>query len=54
MTRVGWTAPKPFWGEDDYGRFAWVRLRDASQDIGFIVHQGESKDGTNDDRFFNP
>ncbi len=49
-----WTAPKAFWGEDSYGRFAWVKLLDASQDIGLIVHQGENKDGTVDDRFFNP
>ena len=23
-----WTSPKPFLGEDEYGRFAWVRLAD--------------------------
>jgi glycosidase len=49
-----WSAPKAFLGEDSYGRFAWVRLLDATQDIGFIIHRGESKDGTEEDRFFNP
>ena len=23
---IDWTAPKPFLGEDEYGRFAWVSL----------------------------
>lgn len=49
-----WSAPKAFWGEDSYGRFAWVKLLDATQDIGVIVHRGEKKDGTEADRFFNP
>ncbi len=49
-----WNAPKQFWGEDSYGRFAWIKLQGASQDVGFIVHQGEEKDGTDADRFFNP
>lgn len=49
-----WGAPKGFLGEDSYGRFAWVRLRDATADIGFIVHKGDTKDGTDADRFFNP
>jgi glycosidase len=49
-----WTMPKAFVGEDSYGRFAWVKLLDASKDIGFIVHQGDTKDGTEEDRFFNP
>jgi len=51
---IEWTNPKPFLGEDDYGRFAWVELADNAQNIGFIVHRGDVKDGTDDDRFFNP
>jgi hypothetical protein len=31
-----------------------VKLRDATQDIGVIVHQGDTKDATEEDRFFNP
>ena len=51
---IEWTAPKSFLGEDEYGRFAWVRLADSATEVGFIVHRGDTKDGTNDDRFFNP
>lgn len=49
-----WPNPKPFLGEDDYGRFAWIKLADASQDVNFIVHRGDVKDGTDADRKFNP
>ena len=49
-----WGAPKAFLGEDSFGRFAWVKLLDASKDVGVIVHQAETKDGTEQDRFFNP
>jgi pullulanase/glycogen debranching enzyme len=51
---IDWTAPKPFLGEDEYGRFAWVRLAPNATSVGFIVHRGDSKDGTDADRFFNP
>jgi len=51
---LDWTAPKPFLGEDDYGRFAWVSLAPGASNVGFIVHRGDTKDGTNADRFFNP
>ncbi|MCB0043951.1 MAG: pullulanase-type alpha-1,6-glucosidase [Caldilineaceae bacterium] len=49
-----WTSPKPFLGEDSYGRFAWIKLQDSSQDVNFIVHRGDTKDGTEADRGFNP
>ncbi len=51
---IEWTAPKPFLGEDEYGRFAWVKLAPNSSNVGFIVHRGDTKDGTDADRFFNP
>ncbi len=51
---IAWTAPKPFLGEDEYGRFAWVDLAPGATNVGFIVHRGDIKDGTNADRFFNP
>ncbi len=51
---IDWFAPKPFLGEDEYGRFAWVELTPGAQNVGFIVHRGDTKDGTQDDRFFNP
>ncbi len=51
---IEWTAPKPFLGEDDYGRFAWVSLAPNASNVGFIVHRGNVKDGTDSDRFFNP
>ena len=51
---IAWTNPKPFLGEDEFGRFAWVQLAQGVENVGFIVHQGDTKDGTNEDRFFNP
>jgi len=47
-----WTAPKPFEGEDEFGRFAWIRRGGADSQINFIIHQGDAKD-TPDDRLFN-
>ncbi|MDQ3248355.1 MAG: alpha-amylase family glycosyl hydrolase, partial [Chloroflexota bacterium] len=49
-----WPMPKPFLGEDTYGRFAWIKLQDAGKDVNFIVHRGDTKDGTDADRNFNP
>jgi glycosidase len=51
---IEWTAPKPFLGEDEYGRFAWVKLASAASETGFILHRGDTKDGTDSDRFFDP
>jgi hypothetical protein len=50
-----WTSPKPFLGEDEYGRFAWVKLADDSQPVNFIVHRGDTKDPPDSpDRSFDP
>jgi pullulanase-type alpha-1,6-glucosidase len=51
---IDWAAPKPFLGNDEYGRFAWVKLAPGATNVGFIVHRGDIKDGTTADRFFNP
>ena len=51
---IEWTAPKPFLGEDEYGRFIWVKLTSDASNVGFIVHRGDTKDGTDVDRFFDP
>ncbi|MER2600127.1 MAG: pullulanase-type alpha-1,6-glucosidase [Caldilineales bacterium] len=49
-----WTEPWPFFGEDEYGMFAWIELADASQPVNFIVHRGDVKDPDNSpDRSFN-
>jgi pullulanase-type alpha-1,6-glucosidase len=50
---VEWTSPVPLAGEDDYGPFAWVKLLPNAQNVGFIPHQGDTKD-PGQDRFFNP
>jgi pullulanase len=34
---TGFPAGHPFAGEDDYGRFAWVRLADTARQVGFLV-----------------
>jgi glycosidase len=50
-----WTSPKPFLAEDEYGRFAFVRLADDTQPVNFIVHRGDTKDPDNSpDRSFVP
>jgi glycosidase len=50
-----WTSPKPFLGEDEYGRFAFVELADDTQPVNFIVHRGDTKDPEDSrDRSFDP
>lgn len=50
-----WTAPQPFLGEDEYGRFGFVRLTDDSRPVNFIVHSGDTKDPPDSpDRSFDP
>ncbi|NJN17614.1 MAG: pullulanase-type alpha-1,6-glucosidase [Oscillochloris sp.] len=54
-----WDAPKPFLGRTEYGAFAFVRLKDPSKPVNFIVHQpgGDSVPDTRDpggDRSFIP
>ncbi|MCB0205830.1 MAG: hypothetical protein KDH89_13490, partial [Anaerolineae bacterium] len=50
-----WTDPWPFFGEDDYGVFAWIELSDPTQPANFIVHRGDTKDPPNSpDRSFLP
>ncbi|MEJ2576797.1 MAG: pullulanase-type alpha-1,6-glucosidase, partial [Gammaproteobacteria bacterium] len=34
------------------GRFAWIKLAPGGGTVGFIVHRGDIKDGTDADRFF--
>jgi glycosidase len=50
-----WTTPKPFLGEDEYGRFAFVELANDAAPVNFIVHRGDTKDPDNSpDRSFDP
>jgi hypothetical protein len=50
---IEWTNPKPFLGQTEYGRFAWVKLAPSGGTLGFMVHRGDTKDGTDADRFFD-
>ena len=50
---VEWANPIPFTGEDSYGRFAWVKVKPGGSNVGFIVHNGDTKD-PDADRFANP
>jgi pullulanase-type alpha-1,6-glucosidase len=47
-----WTQPKPFEGEDEFGRFAWMRRSGADSQVNFIIHRGDTKD-TDPDRGFD-
>jgi hypothetical protein len=50
-----WTTPKPFLGEDGYGRFAFVELATDTSPVNFIVHRGDTKDPDDSpDRSFDP
>ena len=49
-----WPETKPFDGEDDYGRFAWVRLADAAAVVNFIVHDPDGVKDVESDRGFDP
>ncbi len=50
-----WTTPKPFLGEDEYGRFAFIQLANDHAPVNFIVHRGDTKDPDNSpDRSFDP
>jgi glycosidase len=50
-----WTAPKPFVGEDEYGRFGYARLTDVAEPVNLIVHSGDTKDPPEaPDRAFDP
>jgi len=54
-TETPWTDPAPFAGEDSYGRFAWVKLAPGADNVGIIVHNGDTKDPADSpDRFVNP
>ena len=47
-----WPSPKPFLGEDEFGRFAWIRRGGDGSQVNFIVHEGDAKD-TPADRSFD-
>jgi hypothetical protein len=50
-----WTTPKPFLGEGEYGRFAFIEVLDESKPVNFIVHRGDAKDPAGSpDRSFDP
>ncbi len=47
-----WTSPGAFEGEDEFGRFAWIRRGGSDSQVNFIIHRGDAKDTPND-RFFD-
>ena len=47
-----WTQPKPFEGQDEFGRFAWMRRGNTGSQVNFIIHRGDTKD-TDPDRSFD-
>lgn len=54
VDQTQWTSPKGFIGEGEYGRFAWIKLSGKPGPINFIVHRGDTKDGSEADRSFVP
>ena len=51
---TGFPGGHPFAGEDDYGRFAWVRLADSARDVGFLVIDHTGAKDVAEDRHVDP
>ncbi|BCJ50885.1 hypothetical protein Asp14428_23600 [Actinoplanes sp. NBRC 14428] len=51
---TGFPHGHPFAGEDAYGRFAWVRLRDTARDVGFLVVDRAGGKDVAEDRHVDP
>jgi hypothetical protein len=48
-----WATPKQPNGQDQYGVFWFIKLKDGSKPVNFIIHNGDTKDTPND-RSFEP
>ncbi len=48
-----WSNPKQWNGEDSYGVFAFIKIKDPSKPVSYIIHKGDEKDTPND-RSFTP
>lgn len=51
--KVEWTSPLPPTGQDDFGLYWDVRLSEDAQEVGFIIHKGDTKD-PGPDMFLHP
>jgi pullulanase len=51
---TGFPGGHPFAGEDAFGRFAWVRLADDAQDVGFLVVDHTGAKDVAEDRHVDP
>ncbi|AEV84558.1 alpha-amlyase [Actinoplanes sp. SE50] len=45
---------QPFAGQDEYGAFAWVRLKPGAKNAGFVVVDGNGVKDVQQDRFVDP
>ena len=51
---TGYPGGHPFAGEDDYGRFAWVRLKDDAREVGFLIVDHHGAKDVPEDRYVDP
>ncbi|MFG1606254.1 pullulanase-type alpha-1,6-glucosidase [Actinoplanes sp. NPDC049265] len=51
---TGYPHGHPFAGEDEWGRFAWVRLADDAREVGFLVVDRSGAKDVPDDRHVDP
>ncbi len=51
---TGYPGGQPFAGEDEYGRFAWVRLADDARDVGFLLVDHTGAKDVDEDRHLDP
>jgi hypothetical protein len=49
-----WAAPRRFDEKDACGVYTVIALKDDTKPVNFIVHRGDTKDGTDQDRSFHP
>ncbi len=49
---TSWGEPKLFTGQDDYGKYVAIKLKDATKPINFIIHKGNDKDTPSDRSFY--
>ena len=50
---TSWGKPKMFTGQDDFGKYVAIKLKDPTKPVNFVIHKGDTKD-TPADRSFNP
>ena len=54
FSEYGWGNPKPFDGNDSFGKYVELTLVNANSPVNFIIHKGDEKDNGGGDQAFTP